>query len=154
MRRMKPWQDEQHIEIAAPPDVIYRYLADFANHLAWSETLTGIEPPPEARFVAGAEFAFLGERPEDRREVRVTALQAPMRVAWRSSTARAVEEWEFLIMPSSAATTTLAVRQTLEPRQRARWLARDRWRTKELARQNAVSLAMIKAIIEAGAGDE
>jgi hypothetical protein len=41
----------------------------------------------------------------------------------------------------------------LEPQRRLRWLARDRWRTKRLARQNAVSLAMIKAILEADAED-
>lgn len=150
---MKPWQDEQHIEIAAPPDAIYRYLADFANHLAWSETLVSIESPSDGRLVAGAELVFVGSRPEDRRAVRVTALQAPMRVAWRSKAAHTLEEWEFLIMPASASTTTLALKQTLEPQRRLRWLARDRWRTKRLAMQNAISLAMIKAILEADVED-
>jgi hypothetical protein len=149
---LKPWQDEQHVEIAAPADAIYRYLADLSNHPAWSETVVGIEPPAGEGFAVGSEFALLGERPGERRAARVTALQAPMRVAWRAQSSRASEDWEFLILPSGPA-TTLALKLTVVPRRWVRWLARDRRRTKEMAERNAVSLAMIKAILEAKGDD-
>jgi hypothetical protein len=149
---LEPWQDEQHVEIAAPPDAIYRYLADLSNHPAWSETVVGIEPPAGEGFAVGSEFALLGERPGDRRVARVTALQAPMRVAWHVQSSRASEDWEFLILPSGSA-TTLALKLTVAPRRWVRWLAHDRWRTKEMAERNALILAMIKAILEARAED-
>lgn len=145
---MKPWQDEQHIEIAAPPDAIYRYLADFTNHLAWSEVIVGIEPPADG-FAVGSEFVLLGASPGDRRAARVIALQAPMRIAWHAQADHSLEEWEFLILPSASG-TTLALKLTLQPSGRLRWLVRDRRRAKRSAARNAVSLAMIKAILEDG----
>jgi hypothetical protein len=126
---MGPWQDEQHVEIAAPADMVFRYLADFAAHPAWSEATATVEPPAAGSFIVGAEFGLIGS-------------------AWEARSDEAIEDWEFIVLPSATA-TTLGLRLTVQPRKPLRWLVRDRWHTSDLAAQNLVSLAMIKAILEA-----
>ena len=135
------------MEIAAPADMVFRYLADFAAHPAWSEATATVEPPAAGSFIVGAEFGLVGSGGK-RREARVTALQAPMRIAWEARSDEAIEDWEFIVLPSATA-TTLGLRLTVQPRKPLRWLVRDRWHTNDVAAQNLVSLAMIKAILEA-----
>ncbi len=124
---MTPWLDEQHIEIAAAPEVIYRYLADFNRHPGWSLSVTRVEPPAGGKFIVGAEFAMSGAAPGETWACRVMALQAPMRIAWEARGKHALEQWEFLIVPSARA-TTLAQRLTVHPRNAVLWPFRDRRR--------------------------
>ncbi len=145
---MRPWQDEQHIEIAAPPDAIYRYLADFNSHVDWSAGVTRVDPPAGGRFVVGAEFTMAGAVPGETRTGRITALQAPMRIAWETTAERGLGQWEFLVIPVAGA-TTLVQRSTLHPRNLLLWLLRDRKRARRLSIDNRTSLSRIKAIIEA-----
>jgi uncharacterized membrane protein len=144
------WEHEQHIEIATPPDAVYRYLADFTSHLDWSGSVIAIEPPEGGKYVVGGEFVLTGPASRDTRRARVTALQAPMRIAWEASSARVSERWEFLLLPSAAG-TTLALRLSLRTHGTLRWLLRDRWRTRRVALEQRIWLERIKAILEAEA---
>lgn len=149
---MGPWQDEQYIEVAAPTDMVFRYLADFEAHPAWSEAVLSVETPAGGDYSVGAEFGLVGAGGK-RRAARVTALQAPMRIAWAATSDDADEEWEFIVLPAKGA-TTLGLRLTVQPRKALSWLLRSRWRTADLAERNRTSLAMIKAILEASLADD
>jgi hypothetical protein len=144
---MRPWHDEHHIEIAAPAEVIYRYLADFGSHLDWSSGVTSVDLPAGGTFVVGAEFDINNAAVEHGYSVKITALQAPMRVAWDASTPRALEQREFLIIPS-AGPTTLVHRLALQPRSTLRWRLRDRWRRHQVSSAHYEELGRIKAIVE------
>jgi len=150
---MTPWLDEQHIEIAAAPEVIYRYLADFNRHPGWSLSVTRVEPPAGGKFIVGAEFAMSGAAPGETWACRVMALQAPMRIAWEARGKHTLEQWEFLIVPSASA-TTLALRLALRPDSRLRWVFRDRRGARRISAENRACLSRIKAILEAGDGRE
>jgi hypothetical protein len=144
---MRPWHDEQHIEIAAPAETIYRYLADFGSHLDWSSGVVSVDLPPGGKFVVGAEFAINNATIQHGYSVKITALQVPMRVAWEASTMRALEQREFLIIPS-AGPTTLVHRLALQPRSTIMWRLRDRWSRGRLSAGHRAELVRIKAIVE------
>jgi len=144
---MRPWQDEQHIEIAAPAETIYRYLADFGSQLDWSAGVTSVVLPAGGRFVVGAEFGINHAASNDGYIARITALQAPMRIAWEVTSSRAFEQREFLVIPS-AGPSTLVHRLALLPRSALRWRLRDRWRRGRVSAEHRAELARIKAIIE------
>jgi hypothetical protein len=82
---------------------------------------------------------------------RVTALQAPMRIAWDVTSRRGVEQREFLIIPS-AGPTTLVQRLTLQPRNVLLWRLRDRWRKGRMSLEHRAELARIKAVVEGSFG--
>jgi hypothetical protein len=145
---MRPWHDEQHIEIGAPAEAIYRYLADFGSQLDWSSGVTSVDLPPGGHFVVGAEFQVNNAHVQHGCSVKITALQAPMRVAWDTTTPRAFQQREFLIIPS-AGPTTLVHKLALQPRSALRWRLRDRWRRSRISSAHRAELAQIKAIVEA-----
>lgn len=143
------WQDEQYIEVAAPPDAVYRYLADFTSQLDWAEHVVDVERPP-AGFVVGAAFTTAGRTPEDHRTLRITALQPPMRIAWESDGGDAGhEQLEFLLLPAPKGRTSLARRVTVDAGGRLRRLLRGGRRIGRLTEENRACLERIKRAIEA-----
>ncbi|MEZ4553676.1 MAG: SRPBCC family protein [Dehalococcoidia bacterium] len=144
----RTWQDEQLIEVDAPPDAVYRYLADFGSQVDWSERVVDVERPA-AGFVVGATFTTAGRTPEDHRRLRITALQSPMRIAWQAGESRSREDWEFLLLPASKGRTSLARRVTVESGGRLRWLLVEKRRAERLAAENRAGLERIKLAVEA-----
>lgn len=142
------WQDEQYVEVAAPPDAVYRYLADFTSQLDWAEQVVDVERPA-AGFVVGAAFTTAGRTPEDHRTLRITALQAPMRIAWESEGGQGVEQLEFLLLPASKGRTSLARRVSIDAGGRLRRLLGGRRRIERLTEENRACLDRIKRAIEA-----
>jgi len=141
-------QDEQYVEVAAPPDAVYRYLADFTSQMDWAEHVVDVERPAPG-FVVGATFTTAGRTPEEHRRLLITALQPPMRIAWDSHGPRGVEQIEFLLLPASNGRTSLARRVTVEAGGRLRRLLGGRQRIDRLAEENRACLDRIKAAVEA-----
>lgn len=146
---MQAWHDEQYTQIDAPPDAVYRYLADFTSHLDWADHVIDVERPEGGAFVVGAAFTMAGPNAEDHRTVRITALQAPMRIAWEAEGEHGTEQWEFLLLPAGKGRTTLARRVTLDPAGTLRWLLRLRRRAARMSAENEACVARIKAAVEA-----
>ncbi|MGE0228334.1 MAG: SRPBCC family protein [Dehalococcoidia bacterium] len=144
----RTWQHEQLIEVDAPPDAVYRYLADFGSQVDWSERVVDVERPAGG-FVVGATFTTAGPATEDHRRLRITALQSPMRIAWEVGELRSREAWEFLLLPASKGRTSLARRVTIETGGRLRWLLGGKRRAERLAVENETALERIKLAIEA-----
>mgnify|MGYP000984665006 CR=1 FL=1 len=144
----QPWHDEQYVEVDAPPEAVYRYLADFSSRLDWADTVLDVEWP-HGGFVVGAEFTTAGPAAADHRRLRITALQAPLRIAWDAEGGPGVEHWEFLLLPASRGRTTLARRVTLDPAGTVRWLLRQRRHAARLAEENRTGLDRLKSSIEA-----
>lgn len=144
---MDPWSDERYIEVAAPPDAVYRYLADFTSHLDWAEHVVDVERPAGG-FVVGASFTIAGATVAHHRTVRITALQSPLRISFEVDAASGREQWEFLLLPAAQGHTTLARRVTLEPAGTVRWLLTQRRRAARLTEENRAGLERIKTAIE------
>lgn len=140
--------DEQYVELAAAPEAVYRYLADFTSQLDWADHVVDVERPA-AGFVVGASFTTAGRTPADHRRLRITALQPPMRIAWEAEGPRGVEQLEFLLLPASDGRTSLARRVTVDAGGRLRRLLGGGARIDRLAEANRACLDRIKTAMEA-----
>lgn len=145
---MERWQDEQYVEVDAAPEVVFRYLADFGSQVDWAEGVVDVERPAGG-FVVGAGFTTAGTSAEQHRQLRITALQSPMRIAWESRGPGGVEEWEFLLLPASGGRTSLARRVSTDRGSRLRRLLGGRRRVERLAEENRAGLERVKRAVEA-----
>jgi hypothetical protein len=50
------WEHEASIDIAAPPDEVYLYLADFGRHAEWSMSVATLEQLTPGPVGVGTEF--------------------------------------------------------------------------------------------------
>jgi hypothetical protein len=150
---MERWQDEQLIEVEAAPDAVYRYLADFGSLVDWTADVVDVERPA-AGFVVGAAFTTAGRDAGAHRQLRITALQPPMRIAWESRGAGGIEEWEFLLLPAARGRTSLARRVSFARGGKVSWWLRGRKRAERLAEENRAGLERVKRAIEATVGLE
>jgi hypothetical protein len=110
------WNNEVSIEIAAPLDKVYRYLADFARHSEWSMSVAAIEQMTPGQVGVGTEFKSSESIPQEFVSfAKITALDAPTRVAWESTDHQVFRtNWEFEISPNSGG-THLVQRVTFHP---------------------------------------
>lgn len=110
------WSNQVSIAIAAPPEKVFRYLADFARHGEWSMSVTALEKITSGPIAVGTEFKSHETIPiEFDSFARVTALDAPTRIAWESTDHKVFRTvWEFEIH-ASAGGTHLIQRVTFYP---------------------------------------
>ena len=100
------WQNQVSIDIYAPPETVYAYLADFTRHGEWSMSVTTLEKLTPGPIGAGTEFKAHETIPiEFDSFALVKALDAPTRIAWESTDYKVFRtEWEFELQPMAGGT--------------------------------------------------
>ncbi len=111
------WSNQVSIDIAAPPDKVYRYLADFARHGEWSMSVTTLEQLTPGEIGVGTEFKSTETLPQEFVSfAKITALDAPTRVAWESTDHQVFRTvWELEISPNAGGGSHLVQRVTFYP---------------------------------------
>lgn len=80
------WENEESIDIAAPPDEVYSYLADFWRHSEWSMSVAKLEQLTPGPVGVGTEFKASETLPQELVSfARITALEAPTLIGWEST---------------------------------------------------------------------
>jgi uncharacterized protein YndB with AHSA1/START domain len=72
-----------HRDIAAPPELVWRVLTDFANYPAWHPTMTARSPVPEP--VAGAQLQLTlsgGTAGDQAFTAKIIEVRPPHRLVW------------------------------------------------------------------------
>ncbi|HZQ08772.1 MAG TPA: SRPBCC family protein [Anaerolineae bacterium] len=110
------WSNKVSIDIAAAPEKVFRYLADFARHGEWSMSVTTLEQITPGPIGVGTEFKSSETLPQEFVSfAKITALDAPRRVAWESTDHQVFRtNWEFEISPNAGG-THLVQRVTFHP---------------------------------------
>jgi uncharacterized protein YndB with AHSA1/START domain len=110
------WKNEVSIDIAAAPEKVFRYLADFARHSEWSMSVTALEQITPGPVGVGTEFKSSETLPQEFVSfAQITALEMPTRVAWESTDHQVFRtNWEFEISPNAGG-THLVQRVTFYP---------------------------------------
>jgi uncharacterized membrane protein len=145
------WECETSVEIAAPMDQVYSYLADFRRHADWASGLAEIEPISNGHLGVGSEFKAVETIPGTFVSYsRVTALEPPRRIAWEAWDGRVMRTtWAFELAPVEGG-TRLVQRCGFEPTNLLGRLALNLMRKGRVPRENQQSLERIKAILEGG----
>lgn len=100
------WKNEVSIDITAPVDRVYRYLADFTRHSEWSMSVAKIEQVTPGPVAVGTEFKSSESIPQEFVSfAKITALDEPTRVAWESTDHQVFRtNWELEISPIAGGT--------------------------------------------------
>ena len=100
------WKSEVSIDIAAPMDQVYRYLADFTRHSEWSMSVAKIEQMTPGSVGVGTEFKASEILPAKLVSfARITVLEPPTRVAWESTDHKVFRtNWEFELSAQNGGT--------------------------------------------------
>lgn len=144
------WQSEVSVDIKAPVEDVYRYLADFRRHQEWSSAvmsfLKQVTPGPIA---VGTEFEA-GETAPSRivTHSRITALEPNRRIAWHSWFRNLmVADWEFLFSEHDGR-THLVQRSVWQPGNLPMALFHLLTRRRRIPVENLHSLERIRARLE------
>lgn len=143
------WTYSTSIDLNAPAARVYDYLSDLARHADWSSAVRSIELVNGEAGKVGAEYRAEEDKPAKIVSfARITALDAPRRIAWQSTDHRIFRtEWEFLIEPRTDGKTHLTQRVTFYTLSLlARLLLQMRKR--QAPAENRASLERIKARLE------
>jgi uncharacterized membrane protein len=110
------WSNEVTIDIAAPVEKVYRYLADLRRHGEWSMSVSKIEQMTPDEVGVGSEFKTSEVLPQELTSfARITALDEPTRVAWESTDHQVFRtSWELLLSAQNGG-THLVQRVTFYP---------------------------------------
>jgi uncharacterized protein YndB with AHSA1/START domain len=110
------WKNEVSIDIAAPVEQVYRYLADFTRHSEWSMSVAKIEQVTPGPVGVGTELKASETIPQELVSfARITALDEPTRVAWESTDHQVFRtNWEMILSPQNGG-THLVQRVTFHP---------------------------------------
>lgn len=110
------WKNQVSIDINAAPEKVFGYLADFARHGEWSMSVTALEQITPGPVGVGTEFQSRETLPQEFVSfARITALEAPARIAWESTDHQVFRtNWEFEITPNAGG-THLVQRVTFHP---------------------------------------
>lgn len=146
-------QFETRIDINAPIDHVYAYLADFTRHGEWSRSVTRLEQLTEGSIRVGTEFRASETIPgRFYSYTRVTALEPPHHLAWASTDRRVLKtEWVFDLSPTAHG-TLLTQRARFEGLHLPGRLILRFMRQPNIANENRASLERIKAILEKATG--
>ena len=100
------WDNQVTIDIAAPIDQIYSYLADLRRHSEWSMSVAKIEQMTPGEIGVGTVFKASEELPQRLESfARVTALDAPTRIAWESTDYQVFRtNWEIVLSAQNGGT--------------------------------------------------
>ena len=142
------WKSEVSVDIAAPVERVYGYLADLTRHSEWSMSVAVIEQVTPGPVGVGTEFKASETLPVKLVSfARLTALEAPARVAWESTDHRVFRtQWEFALSALPGG-THLVQRVTFYP---LGWLGPLLLllRQRQAPAENLKSLQRIKANLE------
>ncbi len=96
------WENQVSIDIAVSPVQVFDYLANFARHGEWSMSVNALEQITPGPIGVGTEFKSHETLPiEFDSFARITALDAPTRIAWESTDYQVFRTvWEFEIHPN------------------------------------------------------
>lgn len=100
------WSNEVSIDISAPPEKVFAYLADFTRHGKWSMSVSKLEKLTPGPIGVGTEFKSSETIPiEFESFAQVKALDEPTRIAWESTDHKVFRtEWTFEISPNGSGT--------------------------------------------------
>ena len=100
------WEHEESIDIAAPPDEVYRYLADFGRHAEWSMSVAMLEQVTPGPVGVGTEFKATETLPQDLVSfARITALDEPTLIGWESTDYQVFRtRWSITLSPRNGGT--------------------------------------------------
>jgi uncharacterized protein YndB with AHSA1/START domain len=110
------WNNEVNIDIAAPPEKVFGYLADFGRHGEWSMSVSKLEQLTPGPIGVGTEFKSNETIPiEFESFAQIKALDEPTRIAWESTDHKVFRtNWEFELTPNASG-THLTQRVTFYP---------------------------------------
>jgi carbon monoxide dehydrogenase subunit G len=143
-------QSETTVEIAAQPEAVYDYLADFMKHSEWSKGVSEVEQLTPGPVAPGSEFRTIETVPAKFTSfARITALERPRTIAWESwddgGMMRAL--WSFELEPAGPG-TRLTQRCAFQPQKLIGTLALKVIRRWMIPGENRASLARVKALLE------
>lgn len=146
------WETESTIEIAAPPDAVYSYLADFSRHPEWSTGVKEMVLVGEGPLAVGKELRATETVPARfTSRARITALEPGRRIAWEAWDGRTIRAyWVFELAPGKNGSTTLVQRARFQPTSLLGRILLAAMRRRQIPGENARSLAQIKANLEKG----
>lgn len=95
------WHKSVSIELQAPPDQVFAYLADFTRHAEWSSNVGSIELKSGTVGQVGAVYEAHEDVPRPVVSfARITALRAPNLIEWESTDYKVFRtNWTFEIEP-------------------------------------------------------
>jgi uncharacterized membrane protein len=143
------WETETAIDIAAPVETVYEYLADFSRHPEWSTGLEELVPVGKGPVSVGTELKATEKVPARFISyTRITGLEPGRLIAWESWDGRTAQvKWEFELSPQSGS-THLVQRARVEPTSLVGRILLTVMRKRQIPKENARSLAQIKAKLE------
>ncbi len=143
------WETETSIDIAAPVETVYEYLADFPRHSEWSTSVGELVPVSNGPIAVGMEFEATEEVPARFTSyTRITVLEPGRRIAWESWDGRMMKvKWEFELSPQNGS-THLVQRARFEPTSLVGRILLATIRKRQIPKENAQSLMRIKANLE------
>lgn len=145
------WETESRIDIAAPVETVYEYLADFTRHPEWSTGVEELAPVDN-----GARPPTVGTKLQATETVpgrftsytRITALEPSRRIAWESWDGRTARvTWAFELTDQNGS-TRLHQRARFEPTSLLGRILLAVMRKRQIPGENQQSLARIKANLE------
>jgi hypothetical protein len=100
------WEYETSIDIAAPPDEVYRYLADFWRHSEWSMSVAKLEQLTPGPIGVGTEFKASETLPQELVSfARITVLDPPELIGWESTDHQVFRtRWTLALSPQNGGT--------------------------------------------------
>lgn len=145
------WETESKIDIAAPVETVYEYLADFTRHAEWSTGVEEVAPVGNGAttLAVGAEFQVSETVPAAFTSyTRITALEPGQRIAWESWDGRTARvTWAFELAEQNG-NTRLRQRARFEPTSLLGRILLTFMRKRQIPKENQRSLARIKANLE------
>lgn len=143
------WTNTVSIDIHAPPQRIYEYLADLKRHAEWSSNVRRIELTAGEAGKVGAEYKASEDVPRNLTSyARITQLHAPNLIGWESTDNRVFKtNWVFEIEPHNDA-SRVTQRVTFHPLNLPAYAILYLFRVPRVAKENRASLERIKKILE------
>lgn len=143
------WSNTVSIDIHAPPETIFAYLADFTRHAEWSSNVKSIKLVAGETGKVGAEYESIEDIPRPMSTfARITGLRAPNLIAWESTDKRVFKtNWRIEIEPHGEDShVTQSV--TFQPLNLFAYVILYVFRVPVVAKENRASLGRIKSILE------
>lgn len=143
------WSNSVSLDISAPPEKVFAYLADFTHHAEWSTNVKKIVLVRGETGRVGAEYEAMEDIPRPMTTfARITELRAPNLIAWESTDKRVFRtNWRVEIEPRGDG-SRLTQRVTFHPLSFMANIILYVFRVPRVRSENLASLGRIKKILE------